>query len=85
MSETKFEQINEDPGAFVNFPISEKTVEILKKRGFTQLFPIQYNTFKVIYNGSDMVGRDQTGSGKTVAYILPTVEKIRSLNLFSSR
>ena len=41
------------------------------------MFPIQYQTFDDIYDGKDVVGRDKTGSGKTIGYILPLLEKIR--------
>lgn len=35
--------------------------------------PIQYETFDLIFNGEDIVAKDRTGSGKTIAFSLPVV------------
>lgn len=75
------ETINE--GSFENFRISPKTVNVLKKKGISYLFPIQAKTFDVAYDGYDIVGRDRTGSGKTLAYALPIIEKFRAEGLFN--
>jgi len=34
-----------------------------------------------IYEEKDLVGRDKTGSGKTIGYILPILERIRKRRL----
>ena len=46
-----------NPGAFSNFRISPETIELLKKRNVTELFPIQYNTFDHVFNGKDVVAK----------------------------
>jgi superfamily II DNA/RNA helicase len=46
-------------------------VQVLRKKGIKKFFPIQYETFDAINYGSDIIGRDRTGSGKTIAYSLP--------------
>lgn len=43
-----------------------------------EFFPIQYNTFDFIYNGKDIIARDRTGSGKTIAFTLPVIERFRN-------
>ena len=58
--------------------VSQKTIESFKERGFTKLMPVQCNTFSSIYNGDHIVARDLTGSGKTIAFCLPLVEKFRA-------
>jgi superfamily II DNA/RNA helicase len=65
--------------------ITPKTVELLKARNFTKLMPVQANTFSAIYAGKNMVARDLTGSGKTLGFCLPLVEKFRELGLFKDR
>lgn len=45
-------------------------------RGFKCLFPIQAQTYDHIYDGKDLIGRARTGSGKTLSFVLPVVEKI---------
>jgi superfamily II DNA/RNA helicase len=50
---------------------------LLKKKGIQKLKPIQFTTFKIIYEGKDLIGRDRTGSGKTLAFVLPLLERFR--------
>lgn len=54
----------------------------LHNKGITRLFPIQYHTFDAIQHGNDLIGRDRTGSGKTIAYALPVIERFRQQHLF---
>lgn len=81
--------INEEyaiKGAFSNFPnITEKTVDVLKKRGIKYLFPIQYESFDFLYKRGDLMGRDLTGSGKTMAFALPMLEYFRKHKCFGSK
>ena len=57
----------------------------LKDRGIESLFPVQYSTFRRIYNKDDMIVRDLTGSGKTLGFCLPMVELFRKERLFVAR
>lgn len=61
---------------FSEFPISERTVTLLKSNGIVNLFPIQSLTYKHIYEGKDLIGRAMTGQGKTLAFVLPIVERM---------
>lgn len=49
----------------------------MNKRGITCLFPIQAQSFDLLYEGKDMIGKARTGSGKTLAFALPLIEKLR--------
>lgn len=46
------------------------------ERGFKCLFPIQAKTYDHIFDGKDLIGRARTGSGKTLSFVLPVIEKI---------
>jgi len=70
------EDAEADPHALENFRISPETVELLKKRGIAKLFPIQARTYDAIYDGKDVVGQAKTGSGKTLSFALPMVERM---------
>ena len=35
-------------------------------------------SFNEIYDGRDIIGRSRTGTGKTLAFVLPTVERLRT-------
>lgn len=75
--------VEDNPGNFKNFPeLGEKTVKGLVDRGIEYLFPVQHQTFRKIYNKSDMIVRDLTGSGKTLGFCLPMVELFRKERLF---
>jgi ATP-dependent RNA helicase DDX21 len=71
--------------SFEKFPhIDNRTKDELRKHGITGLFPIQAKTFDYIYNGEDLIARDLTGSGKTMAFALPIVERMRKNKSFDS-
>ena len=46
------------------------------EKGFKDLTPIQEATKKLIQKGEDVVAVSPTGTGKTLAYLLPLLEKI---------
>ena len=48
------------------------------------LFPIQQHCFYPVYNREDLIARDLTGSGKTVAFGLPTIEYLRKNKMFGT-
>lgn len=45
------------PEDFSKYRISKGTIEILNKKGIIALFPIQQQSFDLIYDGKDVVGR----------------------------
>jgi len=49
------------------------------------LFPIQQHCFYPVYQRGDLIARDLTGSGKTFAFGLPTVEYLRRQKLLGTR
>lgn len=72
----KEEPLPEGAKPFSDFRISPTTVKLLQDRGFKCLFAIQAQTYDHIYDGKDIIGRARTGSGKTLSFVLPVVEKI---------
>ncbi|XP_067408745.1 nucleolar RNA helicase 2-like [Emydura macquarii macquarii] len=64
-------------GAFSNFCISKGTIELLRARGVTYLFPVQVKTFKHVYDGKDVVAQARTGTGKTFSFAIPLIEKLQ--------
>lgn len=41
---------------------------------------MQAQTFEHILNGKDLIGRARTGMGKTLAFALPVIEKLRKVD-----
>ena len=57
--------------------LSKQLQNAIADLGFTQPTPIQMETFPVILSGKDMVGIAQTGTGKTLAYMLPILQELK--------
>ncbi|XP_057465620.1 DEAD-box ATP-dependent RNA helicase 53, mitochondrial-like [Actinidia eriantha] len=60
--------------------ISEQIVSSLSKKGITKLFPIQRAVLEPAMRGRDMIGRARTGTGKTLAFGIPIMDKIIKFN-----
>ena len=58
---------------FEELNLSKPLLDALSDLGFTQATTIQHKAFPVIMSGADMCGIAQTGTGKTFAYLLPTL------------
>ncbi len=58
---------------FSEFNIHKPLLNAINDLGITQPTTIQEKAFSVIMSGRDMVGIAQTGTGKTIAYLLPVL------------
>ena len=61
---------------FSELGLSSELLKAIDKLGFEQAAPIQAATIPVLLQGKDVVGQSQTGSGKTVAFAAPAIEKV---------
>lgn len=59
-----------------NFP--DYVMQGIRKQGFTEPTAIQAQGWPIAMSGQNMVGIAQTGSGKTLGYILPAIVHINS-------
>jgi ATP-dependent RNA helicase RhlE len=62
--------------SFQNFGLPEKVVSNLKNRDFIYPTEIQDIIIPHGMSGSDVVGLSETGSGKTIAFLLPLINKV---------
>jgi ATP-dependent RNA helicase RhlE len=67
--------MQENMQTFAEFGLSKLLQQGLDEVGFTVPTPIQQAAFSVILSGKDVVGIAQTGTGKTLAYVLPILEE----------
>ena len=74
--QTDSKRAKNDEGSFENFRISPERCKRLEERGFVHLLPVQSLTFDDVYDGSDVIAQARTGTGKTLAYALPMVERL---------
>lgn len=58
--------------------IRPELTQFLKQSGITQPTPVQLQTIPVILSGKDVIAQSQTGTGKTLAFLLPILEKTRN-------
>src|SRR4051794_1666378 len=59
---------------FSELSLSALLKENLSRNGFTDLTPIQSMTFEPAMAGRDLVATAQTGTGKTLAFVLPMLQ-----------
>ncbi len=63
---------------FSEFGLNDALVEAIDYMNFTEATPIQDAAIPLILNKKDMIGCAQTGTGKTAAFLLPTLHQIAS-------
>lgn len=61
---------------FDDFNFYPSLLEGLDAMGFSQPTPIQEQVIPIILQGKDLIACAQTGTGKTAAYLLPTLHRI---------
>ena len=62
---------------FADFPIDEALKRAIAAKGYTLPTPIQDQAITPILGGRDIVGIAQTGTGKTAAFLIPLIHKVR--------
>ncbi len=55
---------------------NKKLIEILEKNNITEPTPVQEKTIPLLLKGRDVIAKAQTGTGKTLAFMLPIMERI---------
>ena len=61
---------------FNGLGISPNILDILAKLNFTTPTPIQYRAIPEAVSGKDVVGVAQTGTGKTLAFGIPLLQRL---------
>lgn len=69
--------------AFAALGVAESLASLLKTQGIKIPTPIQQAAIPSIFKGKDLIGRSQTGTGKTLAYLLPTLQRVDKKNGFT--
>ncbi|KAJ4837296.1 DEAD-box ATP-dependent RNA helicase 31 [Turnera subulata] len=66
LTETRFDQC----------PLSPLTLKGIKDAGYEKLTVVQEATLSVILQGKDVLAKARTGTGKTMAFLLPSIEVV---------
>ena len=63
--------------SFRQFGLREELQRALDEAGYTSPTPIQLKAIPLVLGGHDLVGVAQTGTGKTLAYLLPILQAFK--------
>lgn len=61
---------------FTELPLCSALQQTLAAAQFTQLTPIQEHAINPALDGKDVIGTAQTGTGKTLAFLIPIIEML---------
>ncbi len=62
--------------SFDNLGLNERLLKGVHAMGYTEPTPIQERAIPIALEGRDVIGCAQTGTGKTAAFVLPTLQRI---------
>ncbi|MFW0108567.1 DEAD/DEAH box helicase [Rothia sp. P7181] len=68
--------MNQDPKTFADYGLREDICQALAERSIIHPFPIQSLTLPVALAGNDIIGQAQTGTGKTLGFGLPAIQRV---------
>jgi ATP-dependent RNA helicase DeaD len=74
--ENSAENQTQNPPSFEDLGLSKPTLRTLRKIGYESPSPIQAALIPIALAGKDCIGQARTGTGKTAAFMLPTLEQI---------
>jgi ATP-dependent RNA helicase RhlE len=65
---------------FAQLGLAEPLVRALEAKGYTTPTPIQEQAIPTVLQGGDLLGIAQTGTGKTAAFVLPSIQRLVEAN-----
>jgi ATP-dependent RNA helicase DDX54/DBP10 len=65
-------------GGFQAMGLNAALLKAIAQKGFKIPTPIQRKAMPLILQGDDVVGMARTGSGKTAAFVVPMIEKLKT-------
>ena len=66
---------------FSSYNLSKDLIEVINNLGYIDLTPIQEATITKVLKGKSLICKSETGSGKTHAFLIPTLNNVdRDLN-----
>ncbi|KAA8909572.1 P-loop containing nucleoside triphosphate hydrolase protein [Sphaerosporella brunnea] len=65
-------------GGFQAMGLGANLRKAIARKGFSVPTPIQRKTIPLVLDGLDVVGMARTGSGKTAAFVIPMIEKLKA-------
>jgi superfamily II DNA/RNA helicase len=75
------EIVYESKNKFIDFPFGNQLRINIAKKGYEIPSAIQDQAIPYIFDGKDVIGLANTGTGKTAAFLLPIIERQTGVNL----
>jgi len=69
-------QFEEQPSNFSELSLAPQLMKNINLMGYDLMTDIQRNVIKLITEGKDVMGCSKTGSGKTIAFLLPIINNL---------
>ncbi|MBY0520327.1 MAG: DEAD/DEAH box helicase, partial [Sphingomonas sp.] len=66
--------------SFQNLGLNESLLRALAQNDYTTATPIQAQAIPILLKGGDLLGIAQTGTGKTAAFMLPSIQRLVAAN-----
>ena len=64
--------------SFTELPLQPALLDTLEQLGFSHMTAIQAQSLPLIFEGHDLIAQAKTGSGKTAAFGLGVLQKIKT-------
>ncbi|MFD2248646.1 DEAD/DEAH box helicase [Pontibacter ruber] len=71
------EEAEKEITTFEDFKLNRQLLNAIEEAGYEKPTPIQLKAIPVIMGGHDVMGIAQTGTGKTAAFLLPILMKVK--------
>lgn len=62
--------------SFQSLGLTSTLVDLLQKKGIKEPTPIQEKAIPPVFKGADVIAQAQTGTGKTLAFLLPILQRV---------
>src|SRR3954453_1112783 len=66
--------------SFQDLGLSQPVLQALALKEYSTATPIQERAIPVLLQGRDLLGIAQTGTGKTAAFMLPSIDRLAASN-----
>ncbi|MBA2636083.1 MAG: DEAD/DEAH box helicase [Sphingomonas sp.] len=67
--------------SFISLGLSKPLLDALAANNYSQATPIQLQAIPTVLTGRDLLGIAQTGTGKTAAFMLPSLQRLAAANI----
>ena len=64
--------------SFKSLGVCDELIQALHKQGIKEPTPIQEHAIPVGFKGNDVIAKAQTGTGKTLAFLLPILQRVHT-------